>query len=80
MSGNERKPYAHKNFYNYDRCSLYEKGKLEKGYRRLKEYEHYYLYGKYNENGEMLYKECFSKFDVDGVRNTKKLHGPIFRH
>ncbi len=32
----------------------------------LKEYEHFYLCGKH-QNGKLLYKECFSKFDVDGI-------------
>ena len=39
-----------------------------KGFVKLKEYKHYYLCGRFNDKGELLYKECFSKFDVDGVR------------
>ena len=39
-----------------------------KGFEKIKEYEHFYLCGRYNDKGELLYKECFSKFDVDGVK------------
>lgn len=41
-----------------------------KGFEKIKEYEHFYLCGRYNDNGELLYKECFSKFDVDGVKGA----------
>ena len=45
----------------------------------LKEYKYYYLCGKFVD-GKLLYKECFSKFDVDKSRKVvKKKHGPIFR-
>lgn len=48
-------------------------GELEvrryKDFDLLKEYEYFYLCGKH-QNGKLLYKECFSKFDVDGVPKT----------
>lgn len=54
-------------YHRYDTCSELEKKKAEQGYRRLEEYEDFYLYGKYNKDGVLLYKECFSKFDIDGA-------------
>lgn len=39
-----------------------------KGFKFIKEYKDYYLYGKYTPEGTLLYKECFSKFDMDGVK------------
>ena len=67
-------------FSNYEKCSGYEKQKLKAGFKRIKEYKDFYLYGKYDFAGNLLYRECFSKFDVDGVKNVKRsYHGPIFK-
>jgi len=52
---------------NYQTTSAYEQKKLESGYRRLEEYECFYVFGKYDSEGKFLYRECFSKFDVDGA-------------
>lgn len=57
-------------FRNYSSCSKFERDKVRQGYQRIKEYETYYLYGKYDNDGNLLYKECFSKFDIDGVENN----------
>ena len=56
----------------YEAIAHEEKNKAD-GFQLIKEYEHFYLKGKY-QNGEMLYKECFSKFDVDGHKNPEKSH------
>lgn len=50
---------------NYESASRFERHKY-KEFEILEEYEWFYLCGKF-EKGELLYKECFSKFDVDGV-------------
>ena len=52
----------------WDRLAKQEKMRA-KGFRLLEEYECFYLYGKY-ENDQLLYKECFSKFDIDGVKRN----------
>lgn len=44
--------------------------KRSEGFERLEEYEYFYLCGRYRD-GRLLYKECFSKFDIDGVTNPK---------
>ena len=51
-----------------------EKEKI-KGFKILDEYEEFYLCGKYDDHGKLLYKECFTKFDIDGVQNEKKCRG-----
>ena len=35
--------------------------------QKIKEYNNFYLYGKFH-NGRLLYKECFRKSDIDGVK------------
>ena len=57
---------------SYAHISDYEKSKLEKGYKRIKTYEEFYLYGKYDGSGNLLYRECFSKFDIDGPKKAPK--------
>lgn len=53
-----------------------------KGFVVLKEYKDYYLCGK-EKDDEILYRECFSKFDVDGVKGnpavTKIPYDPVRR-
>ena len=45
---------------------------LNKKFKFLKEYNKFYLYG-YMDKGKILYKECFSKQDIDGIpKNPKK--------
>lgn len=67
-------------FTSYERCSNYERSKLDLGYKRLAEYESFYLYGRYDREGNLLYKECFSKYDIDGVpKYNYKRHRPIFK-
>ena len=65
-----------RNFASYEKCSEYEKQKIQEGYKRIAEYPSFYLYGKYDRYGNLLYRECFSKFDVDGVPARKKLSKP----
>ena len=38
-----------------------------KNFKVVKEYENFYLCEKYGAFGEFLYRECFGKFDIDGV-------------
>lgn len=52
-------------FKAYEKITKSEK-KRAQGFELIKEYEDYYLYGKYVD-GKLLYRECFSKFDIDGV-------------
>lgn len=80
MSGSKSKHTPMRNHHSYDKCSEFEKEKLKKGYRRIREYADYYLYGKYNSNGEFLYRECFSKFDVDGVKAVQKTRDPLQKY
>lgn len=49
-----------------------------KDFKFIKEYKHYYLYGKYKD-GKLLYKECFSKFDIDGVVSIQPVRQPYKR-
>lgn len=49
---------------------------LEKGFARLAEYEYFYLYGKIKDD-KVLYRECFSKFDIDGVKAKAVERGPV---
>lgn len=56
------------------KAKQYDKlGELEvkryKDFDVIEEYEFFYLCGKFI-NGKLLYKECFSKFDIDGVPKT----------
>lgn len=44
-----------------------------RGFEKIKEYEFYWLCKKLNEDGSTMYRECFSKFDLEGV--PKKRHG-----
>lgn len=57
-------------YSSYDSCKELEQ-KRYKDFRVLEEYECFYLCGKL-QDGEILYRECFSKFDVDGVQNKNK--------
>lgn len=59
-------------FHSYQATSAYEQKKIEKNYRRLEEYEWFYVYGKYDNDGNLLYRECFSKFDIDGAPNQTR--------
>lgn len=60
-------------FHSYSSASAYEQKKLEENYRRLEEYEWFYVYGKYDNNGNLLYRECFSKYDVDGSPTHQRI-------
>ena len=66
--------------HSYDKCSEYEKAKLKIGYKRIKEYENFYLYGKYDKDDNFLYNECFSKFDIDGVKAVPKTRDPVWKY
>ena len=44
---------------------------MKEKFKLIKEYEKYYLYG-YEENGKILYRECFLKTEVDGVVKNPK--------
>ena len=67
-----------RNFSSYQRCSEYEQQKLQQGYKRIKEYKNFYLYGKYDKDGNLLYRECFSKFDIDGVPKYSRVRNPFW--
>lgn len=62
----------------YEKCSEYEKSKLANGYVRIAEYKDYYLYEKRDKDGNFLYRECFSKFDVDGVPKRPRVRRPPY--
>ena len=47
-----------------------------KEFKFIKEYQYYYLYGKYDINGKLLYRECFNKFDIDGVEKRPRVSNP----
>jgi hypothetical protein len=64
---------------NYEECAKYEKKKFGKGYIVLKEYEDFYLCGKVDENNKVMYRECFSKFDIDGVPETPRGGHPFWK-
>ena len=54
-----------------------EKKRME-GFEIIKEYNDYYLCGKFV-NGKLLYRETFSKFDIDGIKNNpKRSHMPYW--
>ena len=76
------RPYKRTTFTSYDKCSEFERAKLNLGYKRIKGYKDFILYGKYDYDGNLLYKECFSRFDVEGVKavNLRGCHGPIFKY
>jgi len=63
-------------FHGYHECSAYERKKVKQGYVRIKEYETWYLYEKQDENGNHLYYEGFSKFDIDGVQPNDRVRQP----
>lgn len=44
---------------------------MKENFKLIKEYEKYYLYG-YEQDGKILYKECFLKVVVDGVEKFDK--------
>ena len=75
----KREKGLRRNFASYERCSEYEQQKLSLGYKRIKEYKNFYLYGRYDREGNLLYRECFSKFDIDGVPVQKLLRGAHHR-
>lgn len=60
-------------FNKYENCAAYEREKLKDGYVRIAEYKDYYLYEKRDRDGKFLYRECFSKFDVDGVPKRPRI-------
>lgn len=64
---------------NYQTTSEYEQKKLESGYKRLEEYECFYVFGKYDNDGNLLYRECFSKFDIDGAPTQPRPKRPYNR-
>lgn len=70
VTNNER--YKRKIHHSYEKCSEYERSKLAQGYKRIKKYAYFYLYGKYDINGNLLYKECFSIFDVEGPKTQRR--------
>lgn len=45
--------------------------KLKENFKFLKAYKKFYLYG-YEDKGKILYKECFSKQDIDGMQKNPK--------
>ena len=49
-----------------------------KDYVKLEEYECFYLCAKIKDD-KVLYRECFSKFDIDGVEKAKRVTSPIFK-
>lgn len=63
---------------SYDQAHDDEKERA-KGFRLIQEYENYYLMGKYTEDNKLLYRECFSKFDIDGVEKHK-MYGRYFKY
>lgn len=65
-------------YKQYDVVSNMEKRRAERDFVRLKEYKHFYLYGKVDKDNNVLYKECFSKIDIDGVQNIKRPSQPLF--
>ena len=69
-------------FHSYMECSEFEKKKVLNGYKQLKAYKDYYLYGKYiNIDGRevLIYKECFSRFDIDGVPKRERVRSPFWK-
>lgn len=66
-------------YKQYNVVSNLEKKRALEGFARLAEYEHFYLYGKVL-NGQIIYKECFSKFDIDGApkQSYSRGYGPQF--
>lgn len=54
---------------SYNVVADFEKRRSKEGYIRLEEYEYFYLYGRVDKDNNILYKETFSKFDIDGVKN-----------
>lgn len=62
--------------YGYGVRSVEAVSKAEKerakNFQLIKEYKTYYLYGRYTQDGKLLYRECFSKFDIDGVNPQKR--------
>ena len=65
-------------YKQYDVVSNMEKRRAEKDFVRLKEYEHFYLYGKVDKDNNVLYKECFNKIDIDGPQIVRRPSQPIF--
>lgn len=51
---------------NWQAVSSSEK-KRAQGFVLIGEYEMFYLYEKRDRNNKPLYRECFSKFDIDGA-------------
>lgn len=64
-------------YRQYDVVSALEKQRAQRDFARLKEYEHYYLYGRVLD-GKIIYKECFSKIDIDGVQKPQRESRPSF--
>lgn len=59
-------------YHPYDKCSEHEKSRFFKeNYRIIKKYKYFYLCEKLDENDNVLYRECFSIFDIDGVPKRK---------
>ena len=61
-------------FKKYNKVAEGEKLRSENDYVRIQEYEHFYLYAKLDRNHNLLYKETFSKFDIDGIKPTAVEH------
>lgn len=76
------KPYGRTNFTSYEKCSAFERQKLNQGYKRIKDYDDFILYGRYDSEGRLLYRECFSRFDIEGVKSHKRkgCHGRIYKY
>ena len=57
---------------DYKKVADKEKSRAKDGFKFLKEYECFYLYGKLDKDNNVLYRETFSKFDIDGVPKREK--------
>lgn len=49
-----------------------DKKRFDEEFKVIKEYEEYYLCGKYDKEGKLMYRECFAKFVIDGVKPINK--------
>lgn len=63
----------------YTTCPEYEKRRFKSGFIVLEEYEDFYLCGRVNKDNKVIYKECFSKFDIDGVPETPRGGTPFWK-
>ena len=60
-------------YHHYDKCSEHEKSRFYKeNYVVVEKYKHYYLCEKLDKDGKVLFRECFSIFDIDGVPEVQR--------